>query len=187
MEIWKPVENYEDLYEVSNFGRIRRKDSHVKTGIRNNETRICKGKILKQNLKKNGYLTVDLSKEQIVKTISVHRIVAKAFCEGETEEKKYVNHKNANKQDNRAENLEWCTSKENKAHALQNGLYLCTFKKKVRCKQLNKEFESSYQAAEYLNEHYFNNTKTVKHIAAKIRSCCLGTQKSAYGFTWENK
>ena len=52
---------------------------------------------------------------------------------------------------------------------------------------LNKEFESSYQAAEYLNEHYFNNTKTVKHIAAKIRSCCLGTQKSAYGFTWENK
>lgn len=187
MEKWKEIENYEGLYEVSDFGRVRRKESYVNTGIKNNELRKCKERILKQNLKRNGYLTVDLSKKQMVKTISVHRLVAKAFCEGETEERKYVNHKNANKQDNRATNLEWVTSKENKTHAIQNGLYLCTFKKKVICKELNKEFESSYQAAEYLNINLFKSTKKVKSVAGKIRACCLGQQKIAYGFKWEYK
>ena len=186
MEIWKEIEKYEDCYEVSNYGRVRRKDGYVNSGIKHNDKRFIKGKILKGNLKRNGYLTVDLSKEYKVKTISIHRLVAKAFCKNDNPEvKTQVNHKNANKQDNRAENLEWVTPEENKIHAEKNKLCTHPERKKVRCKQLNMIFESSYAAAEFLNITYFKNSKQVKNIASKIRASALGIQSIAYGFTWE--
>ena len=183
MEKWKDVKEYEGFYEVSNLGRIRRKDGKVKSGIKNNDLRFIKGKMLKQHLKRNGYLTVDLSKQNKVKTISVHRIVATAFLEP-IEGKDQVNHINGNKTDNRIENLEWVTSSENRIHAFKTGLQENANKKKVRCNQLNMVFDSSYSAAEYINDKYFKNTKQVKNVAAKIRAAALGIQKIAYGFTW---
>lgn len=185
MENWKDIKGYEGLYEVSDLGRVRRKESKVRTGIRYNDYRVVKEKMLKQNLKRNGYLTVDLSKDNKVKTTSIHRLVATAFCEN-PEGKKVVNHINAIKTDNRAVNLEWCTDRENKDHALRNNLYESKRKKKIRCKQLNKIFNGSYEAAEYINIHYFKSAKQVKGMASKIRAACSGIQKSAYGFTWED-
>lgn len=185
MEIWKDIENYEGLYQVSNLGRVRRVDSEVNTGIKNSEKRICKGGMLKQNLKRNGYLSVDLSKEQKVKTISVHRLVAKAFILNDDENKNQVNHINANKQDNRVENLEWVTPQENHNHAKENGLHYAPNKKQILCVELNKTFESSYSAAEYLNNKYFKNSKQIKNVAAKIRSAACGFQTKAYDFTWK--
>ena len=186
MEIWKDIIDYEDCYQISNLGRVRRKDGYVNTGIRHSDKKFIKGKVLKQNLKKNGYLTVDLSKNYNVKTKSVHRLVAIHFCEKDNDGKTEVNHINCNKQDNRAENLEWVTPQYNKEHAKINNRYQPPNKKKVRCKQLNITFESSYAAAEFINNKYFKNSKQVKNIAAKIRASCSGIQKSAYGFTWEN-
>ena len=185
MEQWKQVKNYEGYYEVSDLGRVRRVDRMVKTGIKYNSERLCKGRVLKQHLKRNGYLAVDLSKDYQVKTISVHRLVAIAFVEGYSEGKNYVDHINCNKQDNRACNLEWVNAKENSKRAKSNNLFKPSNKKKVRCKQLNMVFDSSYQAAEFLNNKYFGNTKKVQDIASKIRSAALGYQKIAYGFTWE--
>lgn len=185
MEIWKNIEGYEDCYEVSNQGRVRRKDGYVNTGIKNNEKRFIKGKILKQNLKNNGYLTVDLSKDYKVKTASVHRLVAFHFCEKDSEEKTEVNHINCNKMDNRVENLEWVTPQQNKLHAKENKRYKGHNHSQIRCKQLNIIFNGSYEAAEYINNKYFNNSKQVRNMAAKIRAACLGIQSSAYGFTWE--
>lgn len=183
MEIWKDIKNYEEFYEVSNLGRIRRKEGYVNSGIKHNTKRLVKSYVLKQNKKRSGYLTVDLSKNNIVKTISVHRIVAITFCENPLN-KKEVNHINGNKQDNRAENLEWVTPSENIKHAFDIGLKKGRGKK-IRCKQLDMIFNSSYEAAEYINNKYFKNAKQVKSMAAKIRSACLGLQKVAYGFTWE--
>ena len=185
MEKWKEIQGYEGFYEVSDLGRVRRIDRYVNTGILHNEVRFCKGRILKQHLKRNGYLAVDLSKDYQIRTISVHRLVAIAFVSGQTKENNYVDHINCNKQDNRAENLEWVSSKENSRRAKQNNLYNPPNRKQVRCKQLNKVFQSSYEAAEFLNKEYFGNTKLVKNIAAKIRACCCGFQKNAYGYTWE--
>ena len=182
MEIWKDIVNYEDEYEVSNLGRIRRKSGIVNSGIKNSNSRFIKGGILKQHLKRNGYLSVDLSKNHKVKTISVHRIVATAFLEF-IDDKNQVNHKNGNKQDNRVENLEWVNASENRIHAFETGLQKGRGRK-VRCNQLNLTFESTYAAAEYVNNKFFKNAKQVRNMSSKIRSCALGIQKSAYGLTW---
>lgn len=188
MEIWKDIKGYEDCYQVSNMGRVRRKDSFANTGIKHNDKRLVKGRILKLNLKRRGYLSVDLCKQNKKKTIFVHRLVAINFMpiDEELQKKLEVNHKNANKQDNRLENLEWVTPFENVQHAKRNKLYKTPNPKKpVRCKQLNIIFEGSYEAAEYINNKYFGNSKQIKSMAGKIRAAASGIQKSAYGFTWE--
>lgn len=97
--IWRPVEGYEGLYEVSNTGNVR--------SVRRAAT---KGKILKGVSDKDGYLHVSLSADNVRRKFRIHRLVAEAFVPGHTEENNTVNHKNEIKDDNRAENLEWCTS-----------------------------------------------------------------------------
>ena len=184
MEIWKPVVGYEGYYEVSSFGRVRSVDHYANTGIRHSEKRLVKGHVLKQHRKRKGYLSVDLSKANEVKTILVHKLVATAFLpkdEWDTQ----VNHINCNTSDNRVENLEWCTGAENRAHAKLHNRYVGPHKKAVRCKQTKQVFESSYKAAEWVNETRYGNSKQTKNIAAKIRCACLGFQTMAHGYTWE--
>lgn len=185
MEIWKDIPNYESFYQASNLGRIRSKDRYVKANIKYNEIVLKKGKILKQNKKRNGYLTVDLSKENVVKTISVHRIIAKVFLD-DYSEKLQVNHKNGIKTDNRVINLEMVTHSENIKHAYKNKLLVNGNKKAIRCKQLNMTFSSSYEASEYLNKNKYKYSKSIEVMARKIRACCTGRQKTAYGYTWED-
>lgn len=185
MEIWKKIQNYENNYEVSNYGRVRSLDRTIKVHIKNNNKRVVRGKILKLNQKRNGYLTVDLCKDGKVKTVLVHRLVAIAFIPNTDVNKNEVNHINTIKTDNRANNLEWVTPEENKKHALENHLYKSNRKQKVRCKQLNIIFKSSYDAGEYINKTKFQYSKKTKSIAGKIRACVNNIQKSAYGYTWE--
>ena len=59
---WKPIKNYDGLYEVSDAGEIRSVDRFVKTGIKHNESRLVKSKPLKPRKKSNGYLTVQAAK-----------------------------------------------------------------------------------------------------------------------------
>ena len=99
-EIWKPVIHFEDYYEVSNLGNIRRKKSR-------RVRKISYAQI---------YPTILLSVKGKHTTFRVHRLVAKAFLppiEGKT----HVNHKNGNHKDNRVCNLEWVTQAENNLHA----------------------------------------------------------------------
>lgn len=100
-EIWQPVKGFEGLYEVSNIGRVR--------SLKRATT---SGRCLKQEADKDGYMRLTLSKAGVPYLRSVHRLVAEAFCKNPME-LPYVNHKNEDKADNRAENLEWCTAQYN--------------------------------------------------------------------------
>ena len=100
-EIWKPINGYEVLYEVSNYGRVRSLNY------------FCRGKheILKLSAKPNTYLKVALRKDGKVKYYRVHRLVADAFLPNPLNLPQ-VNHKDGNKHNNRPENLEWSETEE---------------------------------------------------------------------------
>ena len=100
---WKPIVGFEDCGEVSNTGLIRNK----------------RGVIRKTTVGKNGYERVGFHGGQ--ETVFVHRLVARAFCEGYADSLE-VNHKDGDKLNNAAENLEWVTRSENSIHAFKNGL-----------------------------------------------------------------
>lgn len=109
-EEWRPIAGYEGLYEVSNLGSVRSLDRIVKS--KGNGVAKIKGKRLKQIARTGDYLDVSLSKSGTHKIIRVHRLVAYAFCEKPIGCDQ-VNHKNEVRTDNRACNLEWCTSRYN--------------------------------------------------------------------------
>jgi len=112
---WKEIKGYEGLYEVSNYGQVRSLDKVDCLG------RERKGRVLKQQKHKRGYLNIGLTKNKIRKMCYVHRLVAQAFVLN-PENKAEVNHIDGDKENNLAENLEWVTSSENNQHAYNTGL-----------------------------------------------------------------
>lgn len=113
MEVWKDINGYTGLYQVSNLGRVRSLDRRV-FNRGNNAYCFKKGIIIKPTKDNGGYLYVGLHDSKSLKTTSVkvHRLVCFAFCEG-YEEGLEVNHKNGIRDDNRADNLEWVTRSRN--------------------------------------------------------------------------
>lgn len=115
-EIWRDIEGYEGLYQVSSEGRVKSLERKVPKW---DGWRTVKERILKPVFSSNGYLTVPLYAGGKQKTLKIHRLVCQAFHEN-PENKPEVNHINEIKTDNRACNLEWCTTKENCNHGTRN-------------------------------------------------------------------
>lgn len=106
MEEWRPIEGFEDIYEVSNLGRVRN---------------IKRGRLKKEAITTTGYHTVLLLKKGAHRTALVHRLVAKAFIPN-PKDKPQVNHIDGVKTHNSVDNLEWVTAAENIDHAQRIGL-----------------------------------------------------------------
>lgn len=105
-EQWEDIEDYEGVYQVSNKGNVRNVKFDRPLSLIDHHT---------------GYTKVNLYKNNKSRQYSVHRLVATAFIPNPGN-KKFTNHKNGIKDDNRVENLEWCTASENMQHAFDNGL-----------------------------------------------------------------
>ncbi len=126
-EIWKDVVGYEGCYQVSSFGRIKGVTRNVPTW---NGSRATKDIILKQIIW-DGYYTACLCKDNKKKTVRVHQIMAMAFLNHKPSGYKYVvDHINNNRSDNRLENLQIITNRENSSKDKKNcsssyvGVYL---------------------------------------------------------------
>ena len=116
-EQWKDVSGYEGYYQVSSLGRIRSLDRRVRL---RDLTRMCSGKVLKQTAVQLGgiqYYQVSLSVKNIIKHRLVHRLIAQTFIPN-PKNKEQVNHIDFNGLNNRLENLEWTTPKENSRHSM---------------------------------------------------------------------
>jgi hypothetical protein len=99
MENWKDINNYKDFYQISDFGRVKslRREVITKKGV----YRYLEEKILIPLKNPNGYLSIELSKNNIKERFAIHRLVAEAFITNH-ENKPEVNHKDCNKKNNNA-------------------------------------------------------------------------------------
>lgn len=138
-EIWKDIQGYEGLYQVSNLGNI-------KSMARSHKFGKLKEKIKNLNPIRNGYLQVCLCKDGKKKPFMVHRLVAKHFLKNFDKDLD-VNHKDCNKKNNNVNNLEMVTRKENIKHAWDNGL--CETVRKASKKNIYIAIERRRKKYEY--------------------------------------
>ncbi len=186
IEEFRYIKGYDEIYSVSNFGRIFSHERNVSQinsfgGI---TKRIYGGYLLKpKNIKSTGYQSVCLTKNKKESTILLHRLVAMAFIPN-PESKPEVNHKNGIKTDNQVENLEWNTKKENVRHAYENGL-----------SKSGGEHIQSIQIFQYsIDRQFIKEWGSAGEIKRKtgmtigcICSCARGERPSAHGFFWSRQ
>lgn len=109
-DVWADIPGYEGSYQVSRNGRVRSLDRVVK--YRNGAVHNYRGAVLKEKVMPNGYAVVRLTLNDVVENALVHRLVAQSFVPN-PDGKPHVNHKDQNRLNNDASNLEWCTAREN--------------------------------------------------------------------------
>lgn len=160
-EIWKIIPGYSP-YFASNLGRIKRNNI-----------------ILKGNIQNNGYNYISISVNGEIRNIRTHRLIAYTFLK--TRKKDGINHKDGNKLNNRIDNLEWATCKQNMRHAKKLGLLKgpqgekqhmskLTDMKVINIRKLYNtgEFTQNNLAKKYkvhqTNIHYIVSRKKWRHI-----------------------
>ena len=190
MKIWKNVTipEYKDLYLVSNEGDVY--------SVKGN-------KCLKPILTRAGYYRVHLANNGNIKTIPVHRLVALAFIDN-IENKPTVNHINEIKTDNRAENLEWATIKEQNIHGTRIQRAVSHTDWKLRSSKMDYSIIASkheYQKQNMCNRHktvvykagqvvgIFNSQAQAAEFAGvsegKVSQCIAGAKTSCKGYTFK--
>lgn len=176
-EIWKDVQGFEGLYQVSNMGRVRSLDRDIVTTYKGTvHTRHYKGRIIKPKYTIAGYQGVTLAKSGQHKRILLHRLVALHFVGG-YKERLVVNHKNEIKDDNRAENLEFVTYTYNNTYGEQfKHRYDKHSKRVLKCDKdgtVISEYKSLHDAARQ------NGT-----AATVISRWCKSVYKPQNGLIW---
>ena len=167
IEEWRDIDGYDGLYKVSNLGNVY----SLKTN-----------KVLKTPVGKRGYPNLNLLKDGKQKLFVVHRLVAKAFIPN-PENKQQVNHIDGDKTNNRVDNLEWATSRENMLHARRTGLHTSDGDKTV-VQMLNGQEIARYKSAS-------EASRKTGIGRANISNVCRGYHwngrhcKSAGGYEWK--
>lgn len=181
-EIWKPIENYEGLYEVSNHSRVRSLDWYQTRYSRNGKEYLTlhRGRILKTRLNPSGYPYVNLYKDGVMTSKVLHRLVAIAFIPN-PDNLPCINHKDENPANPSISNLEWCTYSYNTRYGTGTKRQVEAFKrsggncKKVLCVETGEIFRSCREAADFAGV-----TPQAVNMALKHKNRC----KRAGGYTF---
>lgn len=164
-EIWKDIPNYEGLYQISNYGRVKTLNpryNKVESNIKS--VRKCH----------DGYYRLDLHKNGVKKTYYIHKLVALAFLPNPNNYT-VVNHKDENKENNYVDNLEWCTIG-------YNNLYSVNSRKKSRRGIIQYDlFGNLIQKWQTIS----SASKTLNISRNSIFRCCNGTQNTAGNYIWK--
>lgn len=156
IEIWKDILDYENRYQISNLGNIK--------SLYYNNTLMPQ--LMIATIFKNGYYRIDLSKNNVSKLFSVHRLVALAFIPN-SDNKPEVNHKNGIKTDNFVDNLEWTTKSENRLHAFKIGLQKASIVKGER----NGTSKLTQVQVDQIRSKYIPRKYTLKILAKEYNMC----------------
>lgn len=157
-EEWMDVVGYEELYQVSNFG-------HIKSLKRN--------KLLKPSATKQGYQRVCLSKNGITQCFQIHRLVASHFLKN-PDNLPEINHRDEDKTNNCASNLEWCDRKFNINYGTRTDRATQKRCKQIVCVETGITYQSIKEAS-----------LLTKINSGNICSVLKGNQKTAGGFHWK--
>ena len=192
-EVWKPIKDYEGLYEISNLGRVKSLN-YKKTG---------KEKILKNVENNYGYLMVGLTKNGKQKLFLVHTLVAEAFIPN-PENKPCIDHINTIRTKNYVWNLRWVTHEENSNNPLTKNKMSENHREQIR---ENNHMYGKHHTEEKKKKMSKANSKPVVQInpntnevkvwesatvaerimgfsQSKINECCRGKRKSHKGYKW---
>ena len=161
-EIWRDIDGYKGLYQISNKGRVK----SLKWG---------KERILRPGIDTWGYYFVILYNDSVSKPFKLHRLVAQAFIPN-LYNKPQVNHKDENKLNNCVYNLEWVTANENSNYGSRN-------------ERISRKILQYSKSGEFIRE--WKGSREVERVLdinnSHIIQCCKGKRKSAGGFVWRYK
>ena len=180
MEVWKDIFGYEGLYQVSDHGRIRGLDRFDRIG------RFRNGVILADCNNGNGYKYVSLCKNGDIKHKYIHKLVALHFLRNERNCDE-VNHKDEDKGNNRAENLEWCTRVENMNYGTGNiRRKNNTDHRAIGEKLMKKVVQFDLNGIELFAWKSVSAAAVAVNCSATlITMVCRGRRKTARGYRWE--
>ena len=165
-EQWRPIAGYEGLYEISSLGRVK-------------SLKFDKEKILKPRKTKNGYLFVSLYKDEKPKMFRVHRLVAIAFLPN-PEKLPEINHKDEDKTNNCASNLEFCDCKYNINYGHHNEKVAAAFSKPVEASKFPdfRTIELRFDSTREANRNGYNS--------GAVSTCCNGCYSTHRGNFYKN-
>lgn len=180
-EIWKDIKGWEGIYQISDRGNLKSFKRHQE------------GRVLSNVNKTGGYFSVVLQWRSRKRcSMRIHRLVAEAFIPNPAG-KPQVNHKDGNKQNNSAYNLEWVTCKENMYDAIRNGVDFYSAMNYYNTRVRPKRILQISLMGEIVNEHINGQEaskatkicrRNILQVANKDEYKLGKTRKQAGGFIW---
>ena len=161
-EIWRDIEGYQGLYQISNKGRVK----SLKWG---------KERILKPWINSSGYYYIILCNDSVKKAFRLHRLVAETFITNPYNLPE-VNHKDENKKNNCVDNLEWMRHIDNCNYGTRNERISRKILQYSKSEEFIREWPSSHEVE-----------RVLKIAQTNITQCCKGKRKSAGSFIWRYK